>query len=695
MSALTIILAYFGQAGTISVPSAVRVVTYQDPSVVSKITHTYSDGIGRKVQVREEYLGDDIVTSYVYDPYGRLVKTSKPFMNTNLHAFLGGDNFALASAYYNGSSKERPNAGGKAFSEDVYYKDPRGLPSAHGEPGASFSATSHPIKVWYLGRATPDAINPPLSDALLDNFTEAGAIYHLMVSKDANGNYRQQVSDIFGNVLKTWSDPTTAAGDEIVASNQYDAVGNPFLSLAPGPGGAPDNNMPTTRNFLTTGELTTIYSPDQGYVDNIYDKDGKLRFYRTSTDVAEGVNGQKFHYIKYDAFGREVEIGFFSASGGNPWFFADAYAADQNFPDPAQYAVYTMVKKYYDNSNSLAAELSTTPAVLGTLKNLKGRLVAESIHNQWSGNLVIDLYSYDTDGRVAINYKYLPNIPVQALKYTYNLQGNVTTKIIESSDGNGLVSSTSTWAYNYLNGRLSTILKDGKVLVTYIQNPVGELATKKFTKNGVSSGSESFTYNVRNWPSRIEAYNAANSQLYRQELYYESGTTTAPKFNGDLVKAVHVYKTPAETEILDYGYDQTDRLIGTGNATGNYNEVFNYDAAGRILKKTEGSTTFGPYHYLPDKNEVSYISGSPTKGNSFGNYVYDANGNMIIDRSKKMSVIYDFRNMPVDFQFFDAVPNRALTEADVYSMGGANKKAEVYIDYDAEGNRVSKQTYRY
>jgi hypothetical protein len=38
---------------------------------------------------------------------------------------------------------------------------------------------------------------------------------------------------------------------------------------------------------------------------------------------------------------------------------------------------------------------------------------------------------------------------------------------------------------------------------------------------------------------------------------------------------------------------------------------------------------------------------------SSNDYIYDFNGNMIFDRSKQMSVQYDWRNMPVKFSFYD------------------------------------------
>jgi hypothetical protein len=109
----------------------------------------------------------------------------------------------------------------------------------------------------------------------------------------------------------------------------------------------------------------------------------------------------------------------------------------------------------------------------------------------------------------------------------------------------------------------------------------------------------------------------------------------------------------------------------------------------------EGSTIRGPYVYGSTDNKLQYISGHPTKGNTNGNFEYDLNGNMILDRSKKMAVVYDANNMPVMFRFFTSLPPDPIPLDQILFPAGAGVVADVTVGYDANGNRAFKQTYKY
>jgi len=81
---------------------------------------------------------------------------------------------------------------------------------------------------------------------------------------------------------------------------------------------------------------------------------------------------------------------------------------------------------------------------------------------------------------------------------------------------------------------------------------------------------------------------------------------------------------------------------------------------------------------------------------SSNDYIYDFNGNMIFDRSKQMSVQYDWRNMPVKFSFYDlsAYSGTVGCPADVRTLENTSGASltDINMTYDASGNRVKKET---
>ena len=103
-------------------------------------------------------------------------------------------------------------------------------------------------------------------------------------------------------------------------------------------------------------------------------------------------------------------------------------------------------------------------------------------------------------------------------------------------------------------------------------------------------------------------------------------------------------------------------------------------------------------------NRLRNLQDHETKGSST-NYLFDPNGNMVLDVSKKMLVEHDWRNMPVSFKFYDHIPDTYANAGDLSTIAGAWQNlaskvaaegavllSEVQMLYDASGNRVQKTT---
>ena len=93
-----------------------------------------------------------------------------------------------------------------------------------------------------------------------------------------------------------------------------------------------------------------------------------------------------------------------------------------------------------------------------------------------------------------------------------------------------------------------------------------------------------------------------------------------------------------------------------------------YDAQGRLTKKKEGASNLAEYAYGTATNRIDRIPGHLTKGRA-NTYVYDPDGNLVLDRSKKMTMDYDALGQVTAFRIYAGIPDETLTWEDVEDNG--------------------------
>jgi hypothetical protein len=61
-----------------------------------------------------------------------------------------------------------------------------------------------------------------------------------------------------------------------------------------------------------------------------------------------------------------------------------------------------------------------------------------------------------------------------------------------------------------------------------------------------------------------------------------------------------------------------------------------------------------------------------------------------------MMALYDWKNMPVLFRFYDTIPDQDISWHDIpeFKATGVNMVSYVKMIYDASGNRVGKIEYK-
>jgi len=737
-----------------------------DDSTSTSVSYSDGLGRGLESQTYGAIPDSGVVSGTYYDGVGRATQSVKPFgieYDNRAPSYVAvsetGDDaklVTLANAFF-GGTEGRPNAAAYAFSETEYLSDPLGRIKAAGAPGKPFSLDAsnggHPGRTWYFGTristASTDAnveadgfiklsvLSATSAVADLDALQTSGfsfkdtdnsplaPTHFLTVARDPNGHFTQEVKDNFGNSVATWSASGTQDKTRIIATYEYDILNNVTKQTPPRDLDA--NTVlidPTVFTYNARGQMTDKTVPDMGIpgtsvngkTEYRYDLAGRLRFVKTPKCAAGGGTG--FMVYDYDKLGRTRWIGECLSSGVS-FDAPDAVVVESG--------VRVASRNVYDSPDGLVETSLRLPQVVRDLvPDLAngyhtGRLVAEIAYANAGPDLTADLYAYDSQGRIRRKYKYVPGQPIAEFRFGYDRQGNVIADTLTK----GGVDVRNRYEYDS-RGRLSRLFRNGRKAVEFAYSVTGVMTKKTFYgSDGTTARSKTaYRYNIRDWVTSIEASCGPDSRLFAENVLYDEvpdnfGYSVTKQFNGNIGFAGYAYSTsPSPTadwsnELnASYSYDNTNRLVKADDGDGtDKDEFFSYDHAGRLKQKLkgtlDGSSNTQAYAYTEKTSRLTHIAGTANKGRGSPgagkvNYLYDPNGNMILDYSKKMIVEYDWLDMPVSFAFYDKIVDQifALAPADQWNRltqtqeaNGAKLLSTVRMVYDASGNRVLKTEY--
>ncbi len=539
--------------------------------------------------------------------------------------------------------------------------------------------------------------------------------FHTTVA-DENAKIMQSWKDIFGNIVQTY---TTDGTNAIKTVNEYDILGNLLRTTPPKAG-----IYPSTNKYNTLGQLIEKSDPDAGTVKYMYDLSGNLKFLQ---DAKMTANGQ-FLINMYDAHGRIVRKYF--CTNDTAYYF-QVYADIYNWPyyaqGPSDAQYFKPVIDYiYDELSTTEypdptkTKTGTLPSLL-TFTNLRGRLAKTKAYNNIDGEtwLAQTYYSYDDDGNLKFMVQELPNTKLKITKYDYDNIGRKTKEYFYE-DGSDAATYTRTFEYDPA-GRLFKI-KDalGKRIVEYAYFPTNQVQYASIGQkaDGTALFVLEYTYTIRDWVKSIRAldhiggtelHNSFTELLaYNTQLSTTSSTPGIvaeflPQYNGTISETVY-RNSSFGVKANRYQYDDTYKLLRAdfGNVStmaGDYfvsdfaiatelDQKLTYDVNGNIAGNFRGSqpTSLPVYQYQSGTNRLVRVTGdvkeygvdvphrSMTNSN---NFVYDSNGNMVEDKSKKMKVEYDWRNLPVKYELYA-------------NLLDPSPVSTFRMMYDAAGNRVAK-----
>jgi RHS repeat-associated protein len=223
-----------------------------------------------------------------------------------------------------------------------------------------------------------------------------------------------------------------------------------------------------------------------------------------------------------------------------------------------------------------------------------------------------------------------------------------------------------------------------------------------------------YTYNIRNWLTGINDPTTCTLQsgdqlqdVFRMQLNYETSVNgSTAQYNGNISSIqwnTHLNGTCSQRQLYMFSYDAGNRLTAAAHRSWNgtawtdpnqYNESgISYDLNGNLKTYTRRGltepSTFGDIDILsytygdaqrPDRLTKITDTGDANKGfkhnpPATGNhYAYDGVGNMTTDNHKKITIAYNYLNLPSVITYTD----------------GTNRKIE--WTYDANGTKLTKVT---
>ncbi|HET8735125.1 MAG TPA: DUF6443 domain-containing protein [Pricia sp.] len=237
-----------------------------------------------------------------------------------------------------------------------------------------------------------------------------------------------------------------------------------------------------------------------------------------------------------------------------------------------------------------------------------------------------------------------------------------------------------------LNG---TFLQDTGISRNYYDE-LGQLKNKKtgglpFYSSGNFAPLQDvlYSYNIRGWLKSINEVQSTilgQDYLFAFEIGYDRPelSNAVALYNGNISETQWITQNDDQQRSYSYQYDALNRIKKAEFSGGSINGIYlipedyslegvDYDRNGNItsLKRYGAIGLSGgvptnmdviddlSYFYKPNSNQLikvndqAYGEGFKNGSNTGDDYVYDANGNMVEDKNKEITITYNHLNMPV------------------------------------------------
>ncbi len=488
---------------------------------------------------------------------------------------------------------------------------------------------------------------------------------------------------------------------------------------------------PSTYVYDAEGRIIESNEPDANHTRTFYDIMGRV----CATQTQRQITNHSATVSVYDNLGRVEYSGEWKFEESKNEDDLRKYFLQKDFKIPeGALTKGTIARNYYDempNRLTLGVELYPSYVKPSDFKYTKTFLMASvsDVKIDEATKTVVRrsvANKYDKYGRVLESYIYDGNVNEPSLRFVisrneYDLGGKVVrvTKLPYGVTNDDSRSIKERYAYDRL-GRVEKIFVqkgDGEehVLASYEYYPIGNVKSIKMgdnitltytyhisgaVKTAVYSGKyydnkSSSSSIVGTLPSGGNVKTENEGTIYSETLFYEDcgSDDCSAQYNGNVSRMVH-YLAHSNGNYLrnrdvNYFYDLVFNRLNQVDEkfSDEFDEMFSYDEQGRIVSQARGvnldKLSGAEYNYITHSNKLLTVT--PGGGSeldkrfpvaSYEQFKYDADGNLIADLSKKLSIAYDWRGMPVEFK------REKNDEGD---------SVRLVMAYDGGGSRILKQ----
>ncbi len=289
---------------------------------------------------------------------------------------------------------------------------------------------------------------------------------------------------------------------------------------------------------------------------------------------------------------------------------------------------------------------------------------------------------------------HLGGTDVTCTSYSYTGKP-LSVRIQDTRTGTALTEENLSYTYDDADRMVSGTFSvthggpEGSSSITYEYDALGRLSKETRPITSVATPDVSYAYDLHGWMKSI------TTNSFCEELFYADGPGTHC-WSGNISSMRWTGKKSTQKRGYKLSYDDANRLIqgvyGEGDAltsnTGRFSESVGYDAHGNVTRIIRNGKISSTGYGLMDDLTVTYDGNRLTgvteaaadydatgtfeyKGANGSEYLYDSNGSLIADRSRRIGhVIYDANGNPLRIQF----TNGSVTKY-VYSATGEKLRA--------------------
>lgn len=328
--------------------------------------------------------------------------------------------------------------------------------------------------------------------------------------------------------------------------------------------------------------------------------------------------------------------------------------------------------------------------------NVTGLLTGMRVYNLSENGSTVSAFYYDADGRMVQSRSLRSTDGYKTVTGTkYLFDGSVLQRLSVQSTDTSQVQETYRYTYDHA-GRAKKVY--------YKLDNDAEITLSKFSYDSIGHLAQNllhnhkdiirYSYDMRNMLTETKNRHFSERLFYADSLSLLS-SSAIPCHNGN-ISAAQVTQTDTSFAFL-YTYDALNRLVESREISGNQtnpSEWFQYDAQGNILRLQRYS---GPrlmdhmeFQYQEDGNLLKSVNdyGADADRYAMIEYLdhhtdasvipdmqYDANGNLISDLDRGISVIhYNILNLPDTIQFITG--NQIIN---LYDAAGQKYKSISYV----------------